>query len=343
MILTELEKKEYNRYLKEYSFCKWLKNKNILITGSNGMTGTGIIKWILYENEHNNMNCHVYASTRNPNVLPKYVESSDLITMCRYGEEKSFLNDISIDYIIHAAAPTGRKFFTEFPVETIRTIVDSTEVILEIARDKNAQMVYLSSVEAYGIPNTNTPLKETFVGAVDSLDIRSGYPLGKKAAEFLCYAMFKEYGTNVKIVRPSSIQGLLQPYDEQRIFNEILRCMIEQRNLVMRSDGSSKKSIVYTLDAVTGILLVLVKGISGETYNITDPKTYFSMKDLTENLFNRFRPSLCVEFDIEDCNKTGYLPHLEFTQDVSKIEKLGWRCLTNLNDIYGIDIERFSK
>ena len=176
---------------------------------------------------------------------------------------------------------------------------------------------------------------------MDSLDIRNGYPMGKKAAEFLCYAMCKEYGVNVYIVRLSSVQGLLQPYDEQRIFNEILRCVIEGKDLIMKSDGLSKKSIVYSLDAISGIFTVLFKGESGEAYNITDPSTYMTMRDLTFYVFEKFNPNLHIVFDIEDTSKTGYLPHLEFTQDITKLQKLGWKPISDLEHIYKTDLSRF--
>lgn len=343
MKIPHFEKKEYIRYFQKFNFKEYLKNKTVLITGSNGMTAKGIIKWILLENTFHDINCNIIASTRNPEIVPDYVEENDLIEFCKFGAEVEAVINRDIDYIIQAAAPTGRNFFVSKPVETLRIIVDETEKMLEIAKDKNAKMVFLSSVEAYGIPNSKEPLKETYVGAVNSLDIRNGYPMGKKAAEFLCYAMNIEYGVDVKIVRPSSIQGLLQPYNEQRIFNEILRCMIENKNLVMKSDGMSKKSIVYTLDAVTGILTALFKGEPGEAYNITNPSTYFSMKDLANYLFNEFRPDLKVVFDIEDNSKTGYLPHLEFTQDIGKLRSLGWEPITDLKTIYQIDLERFGK
>ena len=343
MKLSKIEKKEFSRYLEIYDFTKYLKDKNILITGSSGMTASGIIKWILFENEIHNTNCHIYASTRHPEDKFDYIEENDNITMCLFGHEEEKIGENKIDYIIQAAAPTGRNFFITKPVETMRVIIDETEKMLDLAKEKSSNMIFLSSVEAYGVPNENEPLKENYVGAVDSLNIRSGYPMGKKAAEFLCYAMNKEYDVDVKIVRPSSIQGLLQSYDEQRVFAEILRCVIENKNLIMKSDGLSKKSFIYTLDAISAILTVLFKGQAGECYNITDPSTFLTVKDLAELVFKKFNPKLSIEYKIENSSKTGYLPHLEFTQNIEKIKELDWEPITKLEDIYKIDIERFNE
>lgn len=341
MKLSPIETKEFKRYTERYPFLPYIKDKTFLITGGNGMTGSGIIRWLLYENAVHDANCRIFASTRHYQNRPDYVGADDNVVMCRFGTESRSIGMEKIDYIIHAAAPTGRKFFITKPVETLRVIVDETEKMLDLAREKDVQMIYLSSVEAYGIPNTDAPIKEDYVGAVDSLDIRNGYPMGKKAAEFLCYAMNKEYSVNVRIVRLSSIQGLLQPYDEQRIFNEILRCVVEGKNLIMKSDGLSKKSIVYSLDAISGIFTALFRGLPGEAYNITNPSTYMTMRDLAQYIFERFAPDLQIDFEKEDTSKTGYLPHLAFTQDITKLRQLGWEPVSDLAHIYKTDLTRF--
>lgn len=341
MILSPIETKEFKRYTDLYSFLPFIKNKTFLITGSKGMIGSGIIKWLLYENAVHGADCRIFASTRHPQNRPDYLEADDNVVICQFGMENQAVSTEEIDYIIHTAAPTGRKFFVTKPVETLRVIVDGTEKMLDLAQEKGAQMIYLSSVEAYGIPNIDAPIKENYVGAVDSLDIRNGYPMGKKAGEFLCYAMNREYGVNVRIVRLSSIQGLLQSYDEQRIFNEILRCVIEGKDLIMKSDGLSKKSIVYSLDAISGILTALFRGVPGEAYNITNPSTYMTMRDLVSYVFKRFNPDLHIVFDIEDTSKTGYLPHLAFTQDITKLQQLGWNPVSDLEHIYKTDLTRF--
>lgn len=343
MILSSIETKEFKRYTDLYSFLPFIKNKTFLITGSNGMMGSGIIKWLLYENTVHGANCRIFASTRYPQNRSAYLESDDNVVMCQFGMENQAVSTEEIDYIIHTAAPTDRKYYITKPVETLRVIVEETEKMLDLAKEKNAQMVYLSSVEAYGVPNTDAPIKEDYVGAVDSLDIRNGYPMGKKAAEFLCYAMSKEYGVNVCIIRLSSIQGLFQSYDEQRIFNEILRCVIEGKDLIMRSDGLSKKPFVYSLDAISGILTALFRGEPGEAYNITNPSTYMTMRDLVSYVFERFNPDLHIVFDIEDTSKTGYLPHLAFTQDISKLQQLGWKPVSDIDHIYKTDLRRFVK
>ena len=66
MKLTEIERIEYEKYLKEFDFSPFLKDKTILITGSKGIIGSGLIRWILLENQKHGCNTQIIASTRNP-------------------------------------------------------------------------------------------------------------------------------------------------------------------------------------------------------------------------------------------------------------------------------------
>lgn len=297
MIINCLEKNEFKKYCNYFCFDEYAKNKTFLITGSKGIVGQGIIKWLLYENNTKNINSKIIASTRYPNEIPNYVDIKDNIEFCEYGKEKEHCENIKIDYIIHAAAPTSNIFFKEKPVETLDIIVNNTKKILELAKEKQANMIYISSEEAYGLPNTDNPIDEKYYGAIDSLNIRNCYPLGKKVAELMCCSYHQEYGVNVKIIRPTVILGLFQDYYSVKVEAEIIRCIIENRDFHMVSDGKTKKSIIYSLDAVSAILFVLFMGNPGETYNATNRQTFCSVKERIEKIFKKYNDKLKIIYD----------------------------------------------
>lgn len=342
MKLTELERQEYEKYTKEYDFSEYLKDKTVLITGSKGIIGSGLIRWILLENQRKGNNTHIIASSRNPDRIPDYIEEGDNIAFCKFGEEGQVTE--KIDYIIHTAAPTSNKVFKEHPVESLRSIIDGAETILDLAkRQENCSVIYLSSEEAYGTPNATEPVKEFFVGAIDSLNVRNCYPLGKKASELLCKAYFEEYGLNVKIIRPTVILGLYQPYASVKVEAEILRCIMENKNLFMKSNGMTKKCVIYTMDALSAVLTVLFKGEAGEAYNATNPETYETVKDRAYKAFAKFNPNVTIEFAEQDVSMaSGYLPQRALQEDITKINELGWKPLADMDDIYEIDMKRFS-
>lgn len=341
MILSEVELSELSKYIEKTRIYKEISNCSILITGANGMLGTGIIKWIVYMNEKYNTNISIYASTRDTNNVPSFYEKKDNITWCSFGREEITIKDRNIDYIVHGAAPTSREFFINSPVETFRVIVDSTERLLDFARKQtNCRFLLLSSMDIYGAIDSDVPVSEDYVSSIDPNNTRSGYPLGKKASEYLCHAYCREYGIDALAIRLSSVQGLFQKYDEPRIFNEILRCLVEKKNLVLKSQGNSKKCFLYTLDAISAIFKILIHGKKDEVYNTTNPESYITIRELAELIFSELNPELQVEYDIQDNTLTGYLPELSFVQDNSKIEKLGWKPEKNIIEIYRTDLKR---
>lgn len=342
MILTDLEEKIFRKYLEAYDFSEYLKGKTVLITGAKGIIGSGLIRWILLSNQIHGNDTHIIASSRNPNRIPDYIEEGDYISFCQFGEEDTLEN--KIDYIIHTAAPTSNVVFREQPVESLRTIIDGTERILDLARKQDGcSVIYLSSEEAYGTPNVFEPVKEKFVGAIDSMNIRNCYPLGKKAAELLCRSYFEEYGLDVKIIRPTVILGLFQPYDSVKVEAEILRCIMENKNLYMKSNGMTKKCVIFTMDALSAVFIVLFKGQAGEAYNATNPDTYETVKDRAYKAFAKFNPDVTIEFAEQDISMTsGYLPQRALQEDITKICELGWKPFASMDDIYEIDMKRFS-
>ena len=343
MKLTDLERREYGKYTSAYDFSQFLKDRTMLITGSKGIVGSGLVRWILYENMRIGNNTHIIASSRTPEKIPEYVDEGDNISFCKFGEEDRISEHI--DYIIHAAAPTSNMVFKEQPVESLRAIIDGTELILDLAkRQENCSVIYLSSEEVYGTPNIPEPIDESYVGAIDSLNIRNCYPLGKKASELLCKAYYEEYDLDVKIIRPTVILGLYQQYDSVKVEAEILRCILENKNLYMKSNGMTRKCVIYTMDALSAVLTVLFKGKAGEAYNATNPDTYETVKDRAYKAFAKFNPNVTIEFAEQDTSLTsGYLPQRTLQEDISKIKELGWEPLTSMDEINMNEINRFSQ
>lgn len=345
MKLSYIERVEFGRYMDKHDFGEALRGKTLLMTGSRGIVGTGITKWLLLENERHGLGIHIIGSTRRPDVAPEWYEDGDPVSWCAFGDEAEAAKGAGgVDVLVHAASSTDNAFHKAHPVESFRVNFDGTERMLEIARDNpGSSMLYLSSEEVYGLPDDDVPaLGEDAVGAIDSLTLRSCYPLSKKASEYLCYASSVEYGTDVKIARPTVIHGLLQKWDDPRVVNEIMRCVVRGEDLVMRSDGLTKKCLCYSLDVIAALLTVLVKGTAGEAYNISNPSTFMTVRDLASHVFDVFAPELRVVYaDNRDSVEAGYLPHRTLVQDISKIRTLGWEPMTDLDHIYEVDIERF--
>lgn len=333
---------EFERYISQINN-KRLRNKTFLITGAKGYLASSTIRFLLFLNKKFNLNLFIYATTRNASKIPEYINNDDAISYINFNQFDKIIYKRPVDYVIHTAANTDRHYMIDNPIESYELIVNGTKRVLDFAQRQGVKSVlYLSSVEAYGSPKTDKMVEETDYFALDPMDIRNSYPLGKKVAEYFCNTYYKKYNLPVNIVRPSSVQGLFQPYTEDRIYNQILRCIVEHKDFVMKTKGETAKTLIYTMDAVVGMLDILLSDKYGETYNLTDNRTFYMMKDIVQMLFDHFETGLKVVFDLEDNSKTGYIAPLSYNLSTEKLESLGWKPRTDLFKIYEVDLERFS-
>jgi len=340
--MENLVLEEFERYSQYFNYEK-LRNKTFLITGAKGFLASATIRFLLYLNNKFNLNLFIYGTSRNIDTIPEYINKNDAIQYVKFEDFDNLKYNRKINYIIHTATPTSRLEFINHPLETFDIINNGTRRILNFAKANNIEStLYLSSVEIYGSPKVNELVKEEDYFALDPNDIRNCYPLGKKIAEYLCNTYYKLYNLPVNIVRPSSVQGLFQPYTEDRIFNQILRCILENKDFVFKTKGDTAKTLIYTMDAVSGILTILTSNRYGETYNLTDNTTFYKMRDIVELLFEHFNPKLKVKFELEKDSKTGYIAPLSYNLSTKKLESLGWKPETELFKIYELDLRRFN-
>ena len=230
----------------------------------------------------------------------------------------------TIDYIVHGASQTASKAFIEEPVETIRTAVKGTANLLALARQKSARgFTYLSSMEVYGHPQKGHKVRENEIGALTPLDLRNSYPVSKVQSESLVCAYAKEYGIHANIIRLTQTFGPGAHGDDNRIFAYFARCVMEKQSIVLRTNGETERSYLYTADATTAILAVLLNGVPAQAYNAADETTYCSIADMAHMVAETY--GLAVTFDLQDEKKLGYPAPLYMDLDTTLLKRLGWR------------------
>lgn len=305
---------------------KNLENCSVLITGATGLIGSLLVKSILYYADKNGLNTTVGAFIRNKekakevfNTLPE--NHSNLIF--EIGDiSQSLILSRQYDYIIHAASNTASKDFIEKPVETILTTVESTKNILEYSKMNNVKsVVYISSMEVYGQIDHEL-VKEDDIGIIDVTSLRSSYPQSKRLAETLCVSYAKEYNVPVKIVRPTLTFGPGVSKNDNRVFAQFARAVINKTDIVLLTKGGTKRDYLYTSDAVRGILSVLLLGKDGEAYNLSNPDTYctiYEMACLCREIANN---EIEVKFDLDPEKSKCYPKEQKICLDGSKMEGL---------------------
>ena len=316
-----------------------LQNSSVFVTGSTGLIGSLLIKAVIIYNRKNNSNIKVYALCRNKSkfftVFDGFI-SENLIPI--YGDILKLdlsLFDFNIDYIIHGAAITVSKEMVKHCVETLDTAYIGTKNILELARRKNVKsIVYLSSMEAFGVPDvTLQKVTEKDLGYIDVLSPRSSYSEGKRICENLCACYKKEFNVPVKIIRLAQIVGAGIDYNDTRVVAMFARCVIENKDITLKTYGKSKRQIIYTTDAISAILTVLLKGVSGECYTACNPDTFFSIRETALMICEKIsNGKIKLKFDIK--KDTVFAPDVVMNLSAEKLQSLGWNAKIGLEEAY---------
>lgn len=329
MWLDQDQEKKDLAQIVESDFVPWekLRGKTVLVTGATGLIGHLTVAGLLYASKERQLGTKVIALVRDTDKakerFAEWMDDGNLSFAVGSVEELPPING-NVDYVIHGASQTASKAFVSQAVETIRTSVLGTSNMLELAKEKNCEgFLYLSSMEVYGHPPKGHKVKESDAGAFSPLDLRNSYPIGKQICESLCCAYAQEYHLPAKIIRLTQTFGAGVNYNDSRVFAEFGRCVMEGRDIVMRTKGETERSYLYVSDAVTACLMVLFLGEPGQAYNAADESTYCSIAEMAEQVASMGGVKVCYE--IHDEKTFGYPATLYMDLDTTSLQSLGWK------------------
>jgi dTDP-glucose 4,6-dehydratase len=318
-----------------------LRGSTILVTGATGLIGSQLVKAIACRNRIYGTGVRVMALARSEekaNAILGDLKGRPEIMMV-YGDLLgTFAIAEDLDYIIHCAGVTNSRYFVSHPVDTIRSIMESTRVVLAIARDKRVKsMVFLSSLEIYGVTDPGIAfVKESDSGMIDCMNTRSSYPEGKRLAECLCASYAAQYGVQAMVARLSQTFGPGVTFGDERVFAQFARSAIEKKDIILRTRGETIRNYCYTSDAITALLTILERGKAGEAYNVANRATVISIKDMARMVINSAAGTgIKVAYaPMEDIEKMGYAPVVRIRLDPSKLEGLGWVATYGLEQMF---------
>lgn len=309
-------------------FIPWekLSGKTVLITGATGLIGRTLVYGLNRANKIHGLNMRVLALVRNRARAEerfKAILADDMLTFVVGSVENMPVIFESVDYIVHGASQTASREFVNHPVETLQTTLNGTMNLLQLGKEKDIKgFVYLSSMEVYGYPEKGHKVKEDEIGRFEPQNMRNSYPIGKIVSENLCCSYAKEYGIPAMSIRLTQTFGAGVNYNDTRVFAYFARCVKEKTNIVLKTKGETERCYLYTTDAATAILTVLLNGKAGEIYNAADESTYCSIAEMAEQVAKS--AGIEVVYDIQDTAANGFPDTLYMDLDTSKLQKLGW-------------------
>ena len=314
------------RYIIDHFEMELLSGKTVFVTGATGLIGKSLIFAMLYWNQTCGEPIEIIALVRDPERAVQIFGRPEHLIFLVGDIMNPLVYTGQIDYIIHGASQTDSSAFVKEPVETILTAVYGTYHILTMARQKAVKgFVYMSSMEVYGSPATDEKITEDKESNLDVMSVRSSYPESKRMCEALCTSFAAQYGVPARVIRLTQTFGPGVKYDDNRVFAEFARCVMEGRDIVLHTAGQTARSYLYTADAVWAILTVLLFGENGEAYNAANEDTYCTVYEMAELVAEKCADNkITVRFEVSDQADNKYTPTQKMNLDTKKLRKLGW-------------------
>lgn len=333
-------KEELQLLLKQNQDLPWkkLEGKTIMLSGATGMIGKCIVDLLMQCNENILLNHPVSVTALSRN---------EEIAMQRLGEHwhkdtfQYFSCDVNqripecgkADYVIHAASNTHPLQYSGDPIGTITSNIIGTKNLLDYAvSHQTERFCFVSSVEVYGENRGDTDrFKEDYLGYLDCNTLRAGYPESKRVGEALCNAYGRAHQLDFVIPRLSRVYGPTMLLSDSKAIAQFIKKAAAGEDIILKSAGTQCYSYTYALDAALAVLTVLLRGESGEAYNVSDTESEVTLRQIAEWLAED--NNVKVIFDIPDAaEQAGYSTATKALMDTEKVEALGWNPVTHMRD-----------
>lgn len=264
-----------------------LDMKNVLVTGGAGFVGSQLVEELVNQKANVivadiNLDKRSYLFTQNLHKKSKVIN----LDICDFKKLQTLIKKYNIDFIFHLAAQALVDEAYQNPKKTLDNNILSTINILEIVRI-NPQIkgvIVASSDKAYGDLH-----KEKYVES-DPLFGDHPYEVSKSATDLICTSYFKTYGTPVVVTRFGNIYGE-GDLNFSRIIPGIMKAIVNNETLKVRSDGKYVRDYLYVKDVVDGYLLLAknIKKVRGEAFNFGsgDTLSVLEVIKLVEKTLNK--------------------------------------------------------
>jgi UDP-glucuronate decarboxylase len=249
-------------------------SKRVLVTGGAGFLGSHLCERLLADG--NEVICldNLFTGSRN-NV-------DALLDNRRFELVRADVCEplnLEVDEIYHLACPASPVHYQRNPVRTIRTCVQGTLNVLDLARDVHARVLIASTSEVYGDPQTH-PQVESYWGNVNPIGPRACYDEGKRCAEALAVSYARQYGVGVRLARIFNTYGPRMLEDDGRVVSNFIVQCLRGRSITIFGKGEQTRSFCYVDDLIEGFTRLMASPID-EPVNLGNPGE-FTILELAE-------------------------------------------------------------
>jgi len=289
----------------------------LLVTGGAGFIGSNFIHyWLKKYPDDKIINLDVLTYAGNLENLAD-IENNKNYKFVR-GDicDAKLVNNLvrDINFIVHFAAESHVDRSIIGSKDFIKTNVEGTRVLLDVAKNNNIRFHHISTDEVFGelglddpAFNENTPY-----------DPRSPYSASKAASDHLARAYFHTHKLPITISNCTNNYG---PYQfPEKIIPLFITNLLENEKVPVYGEGKNIRDWIQVDDHNRGVDMIIKKGKIGETYCLGGGNEISNL-ELTKKILKLMGKSdSMIEFVAD---RPGH--DLRYAMDSSKAKKeLGW-------------------
>ncbi len=302
-----------------------------IVTGGAGFLGSHLIDQLMKNGE--NVICIDNFFTGNKKNIKQWQGNSSF-ELIRHDIINPIL--LEADKIWHLACPASPFHYQYNPIETSKTSFLGTLNMLDLAKKINARFLFASTSEVYGNPKEH-PQKESYLGYVNPIGIRSCYEEGKRIAETLCFDYQRVHNIDIRLVRIFNTYGPRMMENDGRVISNFIVQALKNKDLTIYGDGSQTRSFCYVDDLINGLIKVMDGDFIGPV-NIGHINE-ISVKELAFVIKNKINKELKIIYkDIPQDDPFRRKPSIDLAN-----QKYNWEPKVDLDNGLERTIEFFSK
>ena len=304
-----------------------------LVTGGAGFIGSHLVeKLLITGNQVTVVDNLSTSTTKNLASIEKrviFVKSNIL--------DKSIIDKLvsECDYVVHLAAALGVLNIVNKPLESLKTNLQGTEIVLEAAAKYEKSVLIASTSEIYG-KNEKVPLSEDDDRVIGHpLKSRWSYSEAKAVDESLAYFYYIKNKLPVRIVRLFNTVGPRQVGHYGMVVPRFVSAAIRNEPLQVYGSGDQIRCFCHVDDAVKALLLMMdsEKAI-GQVFNVGNNQQ-ISIMNLAKKVIEITRSkSEIIKLPYSEAYPDGFEDMQRRVPDISKIKSvLGWSPQIELGQI----------
>ncbi len=294
----------------------------ILVTGGAGFLGSHLVSKLVEQGHDVICVDNFYTGSRS-NI--KELLQHPRFELMRH--DVTFPLYLEVDQIYNLACPASPVHYQRDPAQTTKTSVHGAINMLGLAKRTGARILQASTSEIYGDPEIH-PQTESYWGRVNPIGIRSCYDEGKRCAETLFFDYWRQYSTDIRVIRIFNTYGPNMIMEDGRVVSNFIVQALRGDDITIYGDGSQTRSFCYVDDLIEGMVRFMnLESDSVGPINLGNP-TEFTVRKLAEEVIRLTGSKSKVVFkELPSDDPRQRQPDI----DVAK-ELLGWQPVTPLEE-----------